>query len=146
MPAFGCFSRSARARSTATEYAPDGSAVASERSPLISALPALAGGAGALVTGGCSCNGLVPSTGTSMTVVRDDDPAPVCGDGFDAFSEALVSLPSERLSSDPTKNARITSTTNAPAPRSRLRTRLSAGGVYGLAIGGVVDSAGRGRA
>jgi hypothetical protein len=99
----------------------------------MSTLPALGGCAGALVTGDSGCTESPPSTGTSVTVERGldsaaaDVPRALPGDDF--------ASPCSRFKNAPTAKATIASATNAPAPMSLLRARLSAGGMYAGEIG-----------
>src|SRR3954453_23565054 len=142
MPLLVLTSRSALARCAAAEYWPDGSAVASVRSPFTSTLPALGDCAGALVIGGSDCIE-PPSTGTSVTFALD--PPSACAVECAVVCEAFACDGSEPCTREPITKAMMTSATNAPAPRRRLRTRVSGGGTYADATCGAAVTTGRAR-
>src|SRR4051812_34377912 len=144
MPLLVLTSRSAFARCVAAEYSPDGSAVASVRSPFTSTLPALGACAGALVIGGSVCIDPPPSTGTSVTFALA--PPSACSleaAGCGGVCDAFACDGSEPWTSEPTTNAMMTSATNAITPRIRLRMRVSGGGTYAGAAVAVVAGTGR---
>src|SRR5260221_410955 len=144
IPLFVRKSRSARARCAAAAYAPNGRAVASVRSPLISTLEALGGAAGALVTGESYCVESPLSTGTSVTSVRDFDSDAAGRASYGGVWAALTSLPSEAWTSEPMIMARVASKAKTAKAASLLRRRLSGGGTYAWKVGADAGSMGGG--